>query len=302
MQIFHHCSLTSIRSEQSLALAIGMFDGIHLGHDAMLDSLIKMAHENSLNSAVWSFTSNHHKSQHNRIISEENRIQRLKNKKINFLHNVDFVPEISKLSAEEFLDIVLIKQLKVKVVLMGSNAQLGKDRHCKASEFKKLAAEKGIHVELFNLLTVENKVISSSSIRSAIMEGDFSKAKMFLGYPWFIEGNVIDGHKKGRAIGFPTANLLMDDIVVPPKGVYACSMSCEDLKIHDISAIVNIGQRPTLNDGDDIVVEVHIPNWSGDLYEKKIRISDLQFIRAEKKFESIDKLKYQIKLDISSLN
>ncbi len=264
----------------------------------MLDLLLKIAVEKDLNSAVWSFTSNHHKSQHFRIISEENRIQRLKNKELDYLHNVDFIPEISELNAEEFLDKVLIDQLNVKVVLMGSNAQLGKDRHCRAADFKSLAASKGVQVVLFDLLKVDEKVVSSSSIRIAINSGDFKGAGSMLGYPWFIEGTVVDGNKMGRTIGFPTANILMEGIVVPPIGVYACTVNCDKLNLHNLSAIVNIGKRPTLSEEDDIVVEVHIPNWSGDLYKHTLSISKFKFIRAEQKFESIDELKKQIESDI----
>ena len=285
---------------QNSAIAIGNFDGFHLGHQRVIKKGKQIARKNNLKFGLMVFqplpVMFFNKNLKNyRIDSLRQKINSSKKYGINFLIVKKFDKKFSKIKADDFIEKILYKKLKAKLVFISKNFRFGKNR---IGNVKLLKNKEKFFEYKTNTITPLNKkgyVISSTLIRKNIAKGKIDYSNKLLGRFWTIEGVVKRGEKRGRKIGFPTCNLDLKNYIVPKLGVYSAKIIV-DKKIKK-RGIVNIGYRPTFGK-NKLLLEAHIFGLKKNLYDKRIKIMLIKFIRKEKRFKSIVQLKKQIKIDI----
>lgn len=280
-----------------LSLALGFFDGVHLGHRAVIENAVNFAKANGNKSAVITF-SNHPCCYLKNISPEyintrQERENRIKALGIDYLYELDF-GELSNFSAEEYLRNILVKNFSPISISTGWNHYFG---------FKKSGNVKFLHAneakynyKYFELppQKIDNEIISSTTIRRYLASGEIKKANAMLGYNFSITGEIVSGNQIGRTIGFPTANIIYpEDIVKLPHGVYSVETNYG-------KGIANYGTRPTIN-GTDTLLEVNIIDFNKNIYGETLIVKFNKMIRPERKFQSLDALKKQIQLDIKSV-
>ena len=272
-------------------VTIGNFDGVHLGHQALLTEVKKRAHDLKLESAVITFEPNpkdyfsQNKPQ-TRISSLREKIELFNEIKIDRVHIIKFNQEFSKVTANEFIS-VLIKQLKVKEIVVGEDFCFGRGRE---GSIKQLSAS-SMKLNIKNKILMDGKRISSTLIRNLLANDKLDQANKYIGRPYSISGKVVHGEKRGRKIGFPTANIHMRHNRPPLKGVFA-------VKFQNHFGVANLGIRPSIKGEKKLQLEVHLLNFSSDLYGQHVSVIFLKKLRDEKKFKSLEELKEQIKLDV----
>ena len=272
-------------------VTIGNFDGVHLGHQALLTEVKKRAHDLKLESAVITFEPNpkdyfsQNKPQ-TRISSLREKIELFNEIKIDRVHIIKFNQEFSKVTANEFIS-VLIKQLKVKEIVVGEDFCFGRGRE---GGIKQLSAS-SMKLNIKNKILMDGKRISSTLIRNLLANDKLDQANKYIGRPYSISGKVVHGEKRGRKIGFPTANIHMRHNRPPLKGVFA-------VKFQNHFGVANLGIRPSIKGEKKLQLEVHLLNFSSDLYGQHVSVIFLKKLRDEKKFKSLEELKEQIKLDV----
>ena len=272
-------------------VTIGNFDGVHLGHQALLTEVKKRAHDLKLESAVITFEPNpkdyfsQNKPQ-TRISSLREKIELFNEIKIDRVHIIKFNQEFSKVTANEFISI-LIKKLKVKEIVVGEDFCFGMGRE---GSIKQLS-ESSMELNIKNKILMDGKRISSTLIRNLLANDKLDQANKYIGRPYSISGKVVHGEKRGRKIGFPTANIHMRHNRPPLKGVFA-------VKFQNHFGVANLGIRPSIKGEKKLQLEVHLLNFSSDLYGQHVSVIFLKKLRDEKKFKSLDELKEQIKLDV----
>ncbi|WP_282015283.1 bifunctional riboflavin kinase/FAD synthetase [Marinifilum flexuosum] len=284
-------------------VTIGTFDGVHLGHRKVIRRLQELAHKVNGETVIFTFYP------HPRLVlSEENNglrlINTLEEKKvlleaagIDHLVIYPFTKEFSKLSYVEFVEQILVKQLGMKYLVVGYDHRFGHNREGKYEDLKIFADQLNFKIERQDVLNMDAINVSSTKIRKAIGEGDINTANKYLGYRFFIKGDVVDGKKLGSKIGFPTANIDPQESykLVPKDGVYAVKVDVDDKRY---LGMLNIGVRPTVNNQlDNRSIEVHILDFDQDIYYKNITIHFYKRIRNEQFFASIDELKEQLAKD-----
>lgn len=233
------------------------------------------------------------------LTSPIEKVQQLSRLGVEQLVLLPFDWELASLSPEEFVETILVRQLQAKQVSVGEDFRFGHRRAGTSSDLKAIASAYGIDVTIVSLQTCQEERISSSLIRHSLQQGDISQANRLLGYPYTLTGVVVKGQQLGRTIGFPTANLqLPTEKFLPRQGVYAVRVYGSSPASPQSSqpGVMNIGQRPTVN-GIGLTVEIHLLDWSGDLYGQTLTVSLEQFLRPEQKFASLDALKMQIQAD-----
>ncbi|MCL2773341.1 MAG: bifunctional riboflavin kinase/FAD synthetase [Oscillospiraceae bacterium] len=301
MEIINNTDIGFIRSKinKKTAVALGNFDGLHIGHMALIDRITEYAKEKNISSCVWTFAEhslNIIKSDYAvpYITSREEKIEILKQKNIDYLIFQDF-NFIRNLSPDKFIEKVLAEYLNAELVVCGYNYRFGRNGEGNAEYLQDGLAKKNISAEIVPPVICEGQAVSSSFIRTLIKIGDMQRVRKFLGRPFSINFPVVYGKQTGRKIGIPTINQLFPPgHIIPACGIYACT--CE--VIGDIyKAVTNIGVRPTVN-GDFLNSETHLIDFDGDLYGKNIKVNFYVKFRDEIKFESLDDLKEQIKKDI----
>jgi len=289
------------KKHKNAVLAIGNFDGLHVGHQKVLKEARKKAQSKRLKFGLITFepvpTMYFNKNiKNHRINSLSQKIYFLKKNKLDFLIIITFNRAFSNLNAEEFIKKILFKKLKSQYIFVSRNFKFGKKR---IGDIKTLIKfeKKYLYKTVVTIpYKKKDKIISSSLIRKTINKGCVEKAEKLLGRPWCIEGKVIKGSQRGRKIGFPTCNIKLRSYIKPKTGVYSVWVQFNNLKKRGIA---NIGYRPTFN-GKSLLLEVNIFGIKKNLYNKILKISFINFIRPEKKFKNINQLKYQIKKDIIS--
>ena len=285
---------------QSSAIAVGNFDGFHLGHQRVIKRGKQIARRNNLKFGLMVFqplpVMFFNKSLKNyRIDSLQQKIASSKKYGIDFLIIKKFDKKFSNIRSEDFIEKILYKKLKTKLIFISKNFRFGKNRNGNISLLRKNEKLYNFKVNTVPALNKGEFVISSTLIRKNISNGKINYANKMLGRPWVIEGKVKSGDKRGRTIGFPTCNLDLRNYVVPKLGVYSAKVIINK-KIQK-KGIVNIGYRPTFGK-KRLVLEAHIFGLNKNLYDKSIKIMLIKFIRKEKKFKNITQLKKQIKKDI----
>jgi len=284
------------------AIALGNFDGIHRGHQQVLQPILKIARENQINSTVVTFNPHpreYFSGQKQKLLTPlPEKVKLLEEIGIKQLVLLPFDRELAKLTPEEFVEKILVKELEVKKISVGEDFRFGYQRAGKAEDLEAIAAKFGVEVDI----TKEEKCqeektrISSSKIRQALEEGKLETVERMLGRKYSLTGEVVTGAKIGRKIGFPTANLkISPEKFLPRYGVYRVKAEIETEETA-ILGVMNLGCRPTV-EGKKTTVEVHLLDWKGDVYGKTITVSLEKFIRPEQKFPSLEALKEQIAAD-----
>lgn len=291
--------LAEIAPEKGTLLTIGVFDGVHVGHKYLLSKLKDQAGNRDLLSGVITF------KQHPRAVlgarrelpyltSLEEKVALIKSEGIDIVVALSFTRELSDLSAREFVGL-LQKNLRMKGLLVGSDFAVGRRREGDISALRKLGQEMGFTVEVVAPKKAAGEVISSTAIREALAEGQMDKVIRLTGRPFRLQGKVLTGAGRGAGLGFPTANLEIDPMhILPDDGVYATRVHL-DGKVYP--AVTNIGNNPTFG-ADARTVETYIIDYKGNLYGRELIIDVVQRLREEKRFDSVEDLKQQMKADV----
>ena len=294
-----------IRDTHPQALApsvatIGFFDGVHLGHRHLINQVKMAASLNGWCSSIITFPvhprqviqSNYQPSL---LSSPEEKVELLGTTGIDNCILLPFTRELSQLTAREFMQL-LYDNYKVRMLVIGYDHRFGHNRAETFEDYCRYGRELGIHIMQATAYTQEQDKVSSSAIRRALLSGEISTATKYLGYNYFMQGTIVSGYQVGRKIGFPTANLQVDfpNKLIPAIGVYAVRVS---VKGQNYKGMLNIGHRPTINNGTDLSIEVHILDFEGDIYNQPMRIEFIDFLRPEAKFHSVDELVLQIQKD-----
>ena len=280
-------------------IAIGNFDGLHLGHQKVINEGKRKAKKNKLPFGVMTFEPVpvmffNKKIKNHRINSLEQKKIHLKKFKLDFLIIIKFNKKFSSQSPEQFIKKIIFKKTKCKYLYVSKNFKFGFKRQGNISTLKKFEKKYNFKNIVTQPFKKNNKTISSTFIRKKISLGKIEEVNRLLGRSWCIVGKVIKGQRRGRKIGFPTCNLKLNDYVVPKLGVYAVKVKSNSL---NKNGIANVGYRPTFN-GQKLLLETNIFGINKNLYNKVIGINFKKFIRPEKKFRNLKYLKKQIKLDI----
>ena len=299
IKIYNNFKISKIHKNS--ILLIGNFDGLHLGHQKLFKLAKKYKKKKNLKIGVITFDPIpkmfFNKSLLNYRISNLNqKITYFKNFNIDFLIVKKFNLQFSKIKALTFIKEIIYKKLKANYIFVSNNFRFGNKREGSVKLLKSLQKKYNYKIINPNPLKKKNKIISSTLIRNLLSNGKIFDVNKLLKRNWAIEGIVKKGRGMGKKIGFPTCNIDLNDYVIAKPGVYAVKVK----KIKSpkyIQGIANLGYRPTFN-GKKILLEVHLFNFSGNLYNKYLRVEFLKFIRAEKKFKNIDQLKKQIKIDL----
>jgi riboflavin kinase/FMN adenylyltransferase len=311
LKIFH--TINDFHSTKKTILTLGTFDGVHIGHKKILDRVIQSRNsateKNAYESLVLTFFP------HPRMILQENSEIKLLNtitEKIDLLEQIGienlvihpFDESFSRLSAEEFVSKVLVEQFNIQKIIIGHDHRFGRNRTANIDDLIAFGKQYGFEVEQISVQEINAISVSSTKIRRALEEGDIALANKYLGYSYFLTGNVIKGKQLGRTIGFPTANLKIEENykLIPKNGVYIVAGLIQQKTVY---GMMNIGFNPTV-DGENHAIEIHFFDFDKDIYHQKITVSILHRIRSEEKFESVTLLKAQLEKDknyaISYLN
>ncbi|MBR3835343.1 MAG: bifunctional riboflavin kinase/FAD synthetase [Clostridia bacterium] len=287
--------MTDEKLNNGTAVALGNFDGIHLGHSAVLEKTVEMS-KDTLTATVMLFDEHSLKAVSGEappmLMTDSERLEFLTQKGLR-VRTVSFA-DIRSLSPEDFVKNILVDRLNAKAVVCGFNYRFGKGASGDAKLLKKLCKAENIECITVDEVLCDSLPVSSTAIRKAIENGDIVLANNMLGRAFGFGAVVVDGEKRGRTWGFPTINQhLPDGLVVPRFGVYESRVTIDG---KEYKGVTNIGKRPTVGT-DTVLSETHIIDFSGDLYGRDVFVSLIRFIRPEKKFSSFDKLALQIKND-----
>lgn len=279
---------------------IGFFDGVHLGHRYLIDQVKIAASQCGWCSSIITFPIHPRQViqsdyQPQLLSSPDEKLELLASTGVDNCILLPFTKELSLLTAKEFMQL-LYDTYKVRMLVIGYDHRFGHNRAETFEDYCQYGQELGIHIMQATAYTQEQDKVSSSAIRRALLTGDIETSKKYLGYDYFLEGTVVNGYKVGRKIGFPTANLQVDfsHKLIPSVGVYAVYVYVEGKQW---KGMLNIGHRPTLNNGNNLSIEVHILDFQSDIYNHKIRIEFIHFLRPELKFSSVDELVSQMQKD-----
>ena len=298
MKIYKNLNID--KKHKNAVVAIGNFDGIHVGHQKVITQAKLKAKKNKLPLGIITFEPVpvmffNHKIKNHRINSLDQKKTQLKRLKIDFMIIIKFNKSFSSLSANQFIKKVIYNKIKSRYVFVSKNFKFGKKRQGNIKTLKNFEKVYNFKTLITHPFKISGKIISSSLIRKKISSGNFRIVNKLLNRNWSIKGKVIRGKKRGRKIGFPTCNIKLKDYIIPKLGVYSVFAHNNYFKK---KGIANIGYRPTFN-GQNLLLEVNIFGINKNLYNKEINISFIKFIRSEKKFKNLEELKKQIKIDIN---
>ncbi len=291
--------LASITPQGETVLTIGVFDGVHSGHRYLLEKLQQRAAEKKLLSGVVTFSPHpqsvlHPHNQLPWLSNLEDRVRAFRELGINIVAVLTFTPKVAQLSAQEFISLVQ-KHLRMRGIMVGPDFALGRGREGNINLLRALGREMKFSVEVISPYTINGKVVSSTLIRQALVQGDMRRVERLMGHYFYLRGKVITSDKRGRVLGFPTANLdIQPQQALPGNGIYATIAQVDGKQF---PSATNIGIRPTFGEGAK-TVETHLLNYKGDLYGKEIRVEFVQKLRDERHFPSSEELKVQIEKDV----
>ena len=298
MKIFH--SIKDFHSDKKTIATIGTFDGVHIGHQKIIEKLIHNTNASECESLILTFFP------HPRMILQ-------KDADIKLLNTIDeraalfqktaldnliihpFDEKFSKLSAEEFVKNILVDSLNIQKIIIGHDHRFGRNRTANIDDLILYGEKYNFEVEQISAQEIEEVSVSSTKIRTALENGNINLANEYLGYNYFLTGVVQHGKQLGRTIGFPTANLKISENykLIPKQGVYFVKSNLNNQTVY---GMMNIGTNPTVA-GTSQSIEIHYLNFDGDLYDKKIEVALLHFLREEQKFDSVALLKEQLAND-----
>jgi riboflavin kinase/FMN adenylyltransferase len=288
MQILRHIPATL---QAPCVLAIGNFDGMHLGHQALLEKLIQTAKAQGLSSAVMTFEPHPRElfapgNAPSRLCSLREKLEYFSNAGVGRVYVCAFNQRFAKVSAQEFMQRILHQSLNAAAILVGEDFRFGAQRVGTTQDI----VQAGFNLIKLPQVNLDNERVSSTRVRTALANGQLEHAAKLLGRSYSISGKVVHGAKRGRQLGFPTANVHMRHERPAFTGVYA-------VKLDGLNAVANLGVRPTIAGVPKLSLEVHVLDFSGDLYGKHVHVEFLHKIRDEMKFDGLDALKAQIAKD-----
>ncbi|AOC94898.1 Riboflavin biosynthesis protein RibF [Flavobacterium anhuiense] len=303
MKLFH--SINDFQSTKKTILTLGTFDGVHIGHKKILERITQNTENGKYESLVLTFFP------HPRMVLQEKSEIRLLNtidEKIKLLEATGienlvvhpFNESFSRLTAEEFVRTILVEKFQIQKIIIGHDHRFGRNRTANIDDLIAFGIEYGFEVEQISAEEIQDVSVSSTKIRKALNEGNMALANEYLGYSYFLNGTIVKGKQLGRTIGFPTANIHIEEDykLIPKIGVYVVRAVVNN---ETVFGMMNIGFNPTVN-GEKQTIEVHLFNFDKDIYDQNIEVSLLHYIREEQKFSSVDALKAQLDQDkINSL-
>jgi riboflavin kinase/FMN adenylyltransferase len=296
--------LANVVPQGESLLTIGVFDGVHAGHRHLLRKLQQRAAERKLLSGVVTFNPHpqsvlHPHEQLPWLSNLEDRVRALEELGVNIVAVLTFTPKVAQLSAREFMSL-LKKHLKMRGIMVGPDFALGRGGEGNINLLRALGCEMDFSVEALRPYTINGEVVSSTLIRQTLAQGDMRRVEMLMGHYFYLRGKVITSDKRGRALGFPTANLDIEpQQALPGNGIYATIAQVDVAQVHGkrFPSATNVGTRPTFGEGKKMV-ETHLIQYKGDLYGKEIRVEFVQKLRDEQRFPSPKELMIQIGKDI----
>lgn len=293
-------SISEFNSTKKTIVTIGTFDGVHIGHQKIIEKLIQETKKADCESLILTFFP------HPRMVlngSSSIKLLNTINEKSSLLEKMGldnlvvhpFDKKFSNLSAEEFVKTILVDSFNIKKIIIGYDHRFGNNRAANIDDLISFGKKYDFEVEQISAQEIDSVSVSSTKIRDAITDGNMIVANEFLGYEYILSGKIITGKQLGRTIGFPTANIKIEENykLIPKNGVYIVKSHLQEKTVF---GIMNIGLNPTVN-GEDLSIEVHFLDFDADLYNKNITVSVIARIRDEQKFTSIDLLKAQIQED-----
>lgn len=291
-------SINDIDNIDKSVVTIGNFDGLHKGHQVLIKEAVQFANKKNIKSVVFTFENhpaNYFGKKHIKsIITNNEKINRMRSLGVDILVIIPFNDYMTKISPIEFIKNILIDKLGARKIIVGHDFTFARRKEGNTNLLKELSSKYGFELEIVNSIKINDIRISSTYIRQLVVEGSVDKVNKYLGYHCEIKGNVIKGKQLGRTIGFPTANIeVNDDLLIPKNGIYATKVYLGDNVYYGAT---NIGYNPTVN-GDKLSIETNILNFDEDIYGQVIKIEFLERIRDEKKFNSLYELKAQLKKD-----
>ncbi len=299
MKVHHTINDFKEKTHTSI-LTIGTFDGVHIGHQKIIERLNQIKDQKNDRSIILTFYPHprrvlHHGEEIKMLNTMEEKIQLLNKFGLDDLVIEPFTKDFAQLSALGFVREILVNKLTIKKLVIGYDHQFGKNREGNFEQLQEFGELYNFEVEKINAQEIENVSVSSTKIRKALENGNIEKANKYLGYSYLLTGEIVKGKGLGRKIDFPTVNLSIKESfkLIPKKGVYIVK-STIDRK--DVYGIMNIGVRPTVS-GKKQTIEIHLLDFKKDLYGKKMQIKILKRLRNEQKFDSVAKLKEQISKD-----
>ena len=299
-----HYDLAALPQFKDAIVTMGAFDGVHKGHQQIIQRMKQLAEEVHGETIIITFHPHPRKvissvpGEIKQLSNIKERIQLLEAAGIDHLVIIDFNYNFSNMTAEQYVEDFLYHHFKPNTVIVGYDHHFGKGRNGNITLLKSMGARLHFKVEEINEQLVHQEIISSTLIRNYISEQQIAKANELLGYPYCFEGFVVRGNQLGRTIGYPTANLHINDEekLIPANGVYAVKVKGACTSHQLFNGMMNIGIRPTV-DGQKKVIEVHIFDFDQDIYEQYITVMVYEFIRGEVKFNGLDALKDQLHQD-----
>lgn len=282
------------------AVTLGKFDGLHLGHQMLINEVLSLKKQ-GLTSVMFTFMYHPHNvisdNEIKLIYTEEEKKIKLSESGLDILISYPFTYQTKNIEPEDFVKDILVEKLDAKVIVVGNDFRFGRERRGDVEMLKAMEDIYGFKVMAFEKKTWNNKVISSSAIRSELEQGNMEAVNAMLGHPYSIYGKVLHGRKIGRTLGMPTTNLIPSaNKLLPPRGVYV-SRTIADGKSYP--GMTNIGFKPTVGNEDHISIETYIYDFDKDLYGRDILVELLAFERPEIKFDSIDELKRRMVEDLA---
>lgn len=286
-------SIQGIKAIKNPVLTLGMYDGVHIGHQAIINQLNKIAKDVDGESVLLTF------DPHPRMVLQPNfdfkfiytldeKEKALERLKLDHFIIHPFTKEFSQLTSLEFVRDLLVNQIKIHTLVIGYDHHFGKNREGNFEQLEILSKEYGFNLVQIEAVDCNDIAVSSTKVRNALVEGNIDYVNKALGYPYPISGEVVHGDKIGRTLGFPTANLKVDDLkIIPSHGVYSVNVFIKENKY---LGLLSIGIRETVTNSKELRVEVNILDFEQDIYGQTIRIELLDKIRDEKKFNSLDEL------------
>ncbi len=305
MEIFYGIDEFAKYCKCATCVAVGTFDGLHLGHRLIVEKLVDTAKIHNLKSVILTFDPHPRKVLFperglNLILSPEEKVEVLSTTGIDYLIVHQFDKNFASIKSDAFMRDVLVGQLGMKYLVSGFNNHFGCDRMGDNVTLNSYGKSFGFDISRLDAAQLNGISASSTLVRNALIDGDVQKAAEILGYSFYISGKVVHGKKIGTKIGFPTANVLRDcnDKIIPKDGVYAAGIQ---VRGNLYSSVVNIGENPTVSDRGGTTIEAYIIDFEGDIYGEDVRVFFYRRIRDQRKFNSLSELTEAIKRDIVEL-